>query len=66
MTCSSLLFGNAYSYFVLKGADNITDSQRTKLFIGLSGAAALGSLMLLLLRKRQSSDSDNLVNLNSR
>ncbi|XP_052821047.1 UNC93-like protein MFSD11 [Mya arenaria] len=61
----SLLFGNAYSYFVLKGQENISNDERTKLFIGLTGAALLGSLMLLLLRKRQSSDSDNLVNLNS-
>lgn len=63
--CSSLLFGNAYSYFVLKGAQVISSDERTKLFIGLSGAGLLGSLCLLFLRKRRSSDPDN-INLNSR
>ncbi|XP_052262604.1 UNC93-like protein MFSD11 [Dreissena polymorpha] len=58
----SLLFGNAYSYFVLKGAQVISTDERTKLFIGLSGAGLLGSLCLLFLRKRHSSDN---INLNS-
>ncbi|XP_062586951.1 UNC93-like protein MFSD11 [Saccostrea cucullata] len=59
----SLLFGNMYSYFVLKGSTNITDSERTKLFIGLSGAALLGVLCFLILRKPISTDTENLVNL---
>lgn len=62
----SLLFGNAYSHFVLQGSDSITESERTRLFIGLSGAALLGSLTLLVLRKRRETDAGNLVNLNSR
>lgn len=59
----SLLFGNIYSYFVLKGSTDITDAERTKLFIGLSGAALLGVLCFLLLRKPVSTDTENLVNL---
>lgn len=59
----SLLFGNIYSYFVLKGSTDITDDERTKLFIGLSGAALLGVLCFLFLRKPVSTDTENLVNL---
>ena len=62
----SLLFGNAYSHFVLQGSDSITGAERTKLFIGLSGAALVGSLLLLTLRKKRDTDAGNLVNLNSR
>lgn len=62
----SLLFGNIYSYFVLKGSTDITDDERTKLFIGLSGAALLGVLCFLLLRKPVSTDTENLVNLSPR
>ncbi|XP_053392761.1 UNC93-like protein MFSD11 [Mercenaria mercenaria] len=61
----SLLFGNAYSHFVLQGSEDISEEERNKLFIGLSGAALLGSIFLLFLRKKRMTDSDNLVNLNS-
>ncbi|KAJ8317966.1 hypothetical protein KUTeg_003057 [Tegillarca granosa] len=60
----SLLFGNMYSHFVLKGSD-ITTDERTKLFIGLSGAAVLGTLCFLTLRNRRATDSENLINLNA-
>ncbi|KAL3875933.1 hypothetical protein ACJMK2_033837 [Sinanodonta woodiana] len=58
----SLLFGNMYSYFVLKGTTDITSDDRTKLYAGLSGAALLGVLSLLFLRPQRPVDS---VNLNS-
>jgi len=51
---------------VLQGSDSITGAERTKLFIGLSGAALVGSLLLLTLRKKRDTDAGNLVNLNSR
>ncbi|KAL4239617.1 DUF895 domain membrane protein [Mactra antiquata] len=60
----SLLFGNAYSHFVLQGSETITEGERNKLFIGLAGAALLGSLMLLLLRKSRR-EGGSIVNLNS-
>ncbi|KAK7507828.1 hypothetical protein BaRGS_00000793 [Batillaria attramentaria] len=61
----SLLFGNLYSFLVFRGEATITDSARTHLFIGLSGAGLLGSLCLLFLRKRRVVDTDNLVSLNA-
>ncbi|XP_069125412.1 UNC93-like protein MFSD11 [Argopecten irradians] len=62
----SLLIGNIYSYFVLKGRENIDDDERFKLFAGLSGAALVGVLLFLTLRSRRNTDSENLINLNSR
>ncbi|KAK7113337.1 UNC93-like protein MFSD11 isoform X2 [Littorina saxatilis] len=63
---SSLLFGNMYSYFVFRGEDTISDSSRTHLFIGLSGAGLLGILLLLFLRKKRiSSSDDSIVSLNA-
>lgn len=64
--CFSLLFGNMYSYFVFKSKSEVTDIERTELFIGLSSAALLGVLCLFLIRKKRPSDAENLVNLNSR
>ncbi|XP_071106126.1 UNC93-like protein MFSD11 [Haliotis cracherodii] len=61
----SLLFGNMYSYFVFKSKSEVTDIERTDLFIGLSSAALLGVLCLFLIRKKRPSDAENLVNLNS-
>ncbi|ESO89144.1 hypothetical protein LOTGIDRAFT_154229 [Lottia gigantea] len=69
----SLLFGNMYSYFVFKGSSEISADQRTNLFLGLCGAAVLGLLCLLLLRKKipsnrrfeGSTDNEASVNLNS-
>ncbi|KAL5019175.1 hypothetical protein ScPMuIL_004897 [Solemya velum] len=60
----SLLFGNMYSHFTLTG-NQITSDERTKLFAVLTGAAVLGNLCFLLLRKPGSPDSDSVVNLNS-
>lgn len=51
-----------YSYFVLKGSATITSGERTKLFTALSGAAAAGTLVFLLLRKRPAEIND-LVNM---
>lgn len=59
----SLLFGNMYSYFVLKGSSDITAEERTKLYTALSGAAAAGILCMLLLRKKRSTDGEDLVNM---
>ena len=39
---SSLLFGNMYEYFVFNGQSDITDSDRTKLFLVLSAAGGAG------------------------
>jgi hypothetical protein len=57
------LFGNIYSYIVLKGSPTISSGNRTKLFTALSGAAGLGTLCFLLLRNKRVSDGDDLVNL---
>lgn len=59
----SLLFGNIYSYFVLKGSANITSGERTKLYTALSGAAVAGTLCFLILRNKRTSDVNDLVNL---
>ncbi|XP_052068663.1 UNC93-like protein MFSD11 [Mytilus californianus] len=59
----SLLFGNIYSYFVLKGSANITSGERTKLYTALSGAAVAGTLCFLFLRNKRTSDVNDLVNL---
>ncbi|CAG2199109.1 UNC93-like protein MFSD11 [Mytilus edulis] len=59
----SLLFGNIYSYFVLKGSANITSGERTKLYTALSGAAVAGTLCFLVLRNKRTSDVNDLVNL---
>jgi len=58
--CFSLLFGNAYSHFILSGKDNIAEHERTQLFVGLGVASLIGSLLLLLLRPRHSADSGDL------
>ena len=62
----SLIFGNIYSHFELAQSNTITAEERTRLFIGLSGAALLGTLSLFALRKKRSNDSEDLVNLNTR
>lgn len=62
----SLLIGNLYSYFIFQGKTDITDSERTKLFIALSAAGLAGSLSLLLLRKPRITDSEDLLSLNTR
>ena len=64
--CFSLIFGNIYSHFELAQNDTITATERTRLFIGLSGAALLGTLSLFALRKKRAVDSEDLVNLNAR
>ncbi|XP_060064212.1 UNC93-like protein MFSD11 [Ylistrum balloti] len=61
----SLLIGNIYSYYVLKGRENIDSSERFQLFAGLSGAALVGVLLFLTLRNRRNTDAENLINLNS-
>ncbi|XP_064600722.1 UNC93-like protein MFSD11 [Liolophura sinensis] len=61
----SLLFGNLYSYLTLRGNFDIPVSERTKLFLGLSGACGLGILTLVLLRKRRERDSNSLIGLNA-
>ena len=62
----SLIFGNIYSHFELSQSDKITPEERTRLFIGLSGAALLGIISLFALRKKRAMDSEDLVNLNAR
>lgn len=59
----SLLFGNIYSYFVLKGSTDIIDDERIKLFIGLFGVVLLGVFCFLFFRKFVFIDIENLVNL---
>ena len=57
-----------YSFFVFRGQASISDSSRTDLFIGLSGASLLGVLALFFLRKKRPSDipSDAIASLNAR
>jgi len=49
----SLLWGNLYEYFVFQGKTEISDAQRTSLFIALSAAGLAGSLCLLFLRNKK-------------
>ena len=41
-----------YEYFVFQGQTDITDHQRTQLFLALSAAGLLGVLMLFFLRTK--------------
>ncbi|XP_041362789.1 UNC93-like protein MFSD11 [Gigantopelta aegis] len=61
----SLLFGNLYSYFVFKGKNTVTPHERTVLFIGLTVAVGLGIICLLFLRKKRTTDAENLINITS-
>ena len=46
----SLLFGNLYVFFALRGVSIITDVERTQLFIILTAVCAIGTILLCFLR----------------
>ncbi|XP_013399249.1 UNC93-like protein MFSD11 isoform X2 [Lingula anatina] len=61
---SSLLIGNLFSYFELRGATTISDSRRTVLFGVFSGACFLGVLSFVFLRKAPFTSSKEIQNVN--
>ncbi|CAH1793783.1 unnamed protein product [Owenia fusiformis] len=62
MQCS-LLFGNLYVYFAFKGKEEVDANTRTTLFIVLSSACLVGILMLFVLRRLPSNETDNLLSI---